>query len=205
VINVNLIAERERARRVGETAGRLAFFVAVAAFIAAMITFTWQQTKLRALRAGIATTQSAVEGLARQKEDVDAVQRQLDSKRPLVDLLRSARDSEAKWCQLLANISQALPDAVKLTSARSSKSLRPRVTLEGGKGGQPQDREGVTIVGQSATQNLVAQFYQNLQSTPSFSTKEVFLQYTRRRGGGQVAETVDFEIQALLPGKGAPK
>ncbi len=204
MINVNLIAERERARRLGETAGRLAFFLAVGAFIAAMGTFSWQQTRLRAMRASIASTQTAVSGLEQKKNDLDAVQRELDAKRPLVELLRSARDSEAKWCQALANVSYALPDGVKLNSVRSSKTLRPPIAVESSKGGQ-QDREGVTLAGQATTQNLVAQFYQNLQNTPSFSTKEVFLQYTRRRGGGQVAEVVDFEIQALLPGKGAPQ
>jgi hypothetical protein len=133
------------------------------------------------------------------------VQRQLDSKRPLVELLRSARDSEAKWCRALADISQALPEDVKLSSARSSKTLRPPITQEAGKSGQPAEREGFTLVGQANTGNLIAQFYTNLQNTISFKTKEVYLIYTRRRGGGPVPETVDFEIQALLPGKGAPR
>ncbi len=205
MLNVNLIAERERAKRVGEAAGRFAFFLAVGAFIAAMVSFTWQQTRMRALRAGTASAQSAVSRLEQQKNEIDAVQRQLDNKRPLVELLRSARDSEAKWCQALADISQALPEGVKLNSARSSKSLHPRITLVGSKAGQPTDREGFTLVGQASTQNLVAQFYTNLQNTTSFKSKEVYLQYTRRRGGGLVTESIDFEIQALMPGKGAPK
>lgn len=205
MLNVNLITERERARHVGEAAGRLAFFIAVAAFIAAMTSFTWQQTRLRALRASIAAAQSTVSKLGEQKNDIDAVQRQLDSQRPLVDLLRSARDSEAKWCQALADIAQALPDGVKLNSARSSKTLHPRIMQEGSKSGQATDREGFTLVGQAATGNLVAQFYANLQNTTSFKTKEVYLQYTRRRGGGPIPESIDFEIQAFLPGKGAPR
>jgi len=205
VLNVNLIAERERARRIGEAAGRLAFFVAVAAFIAAIVSFTWQQSRIRALRIGIAAAQSTVSKLEQQKNEIDVVQRQVDSKRPLVELLRSARDSEAKWCQALADISQALPEAVKLSSARSSKSLRPTITQEGSKPGQQTDREGFTLVGQAGTGNLVAQFYANLQNTTSFKTKEVYLKYTRRRGGGPVPETIDFEILALMPGKGVPK
>jgi Tfp pilus assembly protein PilN len=203
VIDVNLVADRERARRLGELAGRIMFFVALAAFIAAMVTISWQQTKLRSLRLNIAAIRTDVEKLQAQKADVDAVQRRLDSQRPLVDLLRSARDSEAKWCQALANIYQSLPPDVTLISARSSKTLRPRIKEEGAKAGAPVEREGFTLIGQAASGNLVGQFITNLQGTPSF--KDVYLQYTRKRGGGQIAESTDFEIQALLPGKGGTK
>jgi Tfp pilus assembly protein PilN len=205
VINVNLIAERERAQRTGEAGGRLAFFLAVVTFVATMVTFTWQQTKLRALRSNIASTQVTVSRLESQKNEVDGVQRQLDNKRPLVDLLRSARESEAKWCEALASIDQARPDGVGLTSVRSSKSLRPRITEVGGKGGQPKEREGFTLVGQAKTNNLVAQYITNLQNTTSFTTKEVSLSFSRRRSSAKGEETIDFEVVALLPGKGAPQ
>jgi Tfp pilus assembly protein PilN len=196
LININLISERENQRKRGETAGRVAFFVAVAAFIGAMVVASLEQSRLRATRAALAATRVEISSFQEQKARVDVVQKQLDNKRPLIDLLRSARDSEAKWCAALNHISGALPDQVSLTVARSSKTLRPRVKQEGSKAAAAAAHEGFTLTGQAASGSLVGQFIRNLEGSTSFD--DVYLQYTRKRGGGAVAETYQFEIQALL-------
>jgi hypothetical protein len=196
LININLISERENQRIRGETAGRVAFFVAVAAFVATMVYASFQQSRLRATRAALASTRVEIGSLQEDKARIDVIQKQLDNKRPLIDLLRSARDSEAKWCAALSHILQSLPQQVSLDVVRSSKTLRPRVKQEGDKKAAAQAHEGFTLTGQAATGSLVGQFIRNLESTTSFG--DVYLQYTRKRGGGQVAETYQFEIQALL-------
>jgi Tfp pilus assembly protein PilN len=196
LINVNLISERETQRRKGETAGRIAFFIAVVTFIAAMVVASLQQSRLRATRTSIAAMRVEMGKLQDQKARIDVVQRQLDNKRPLIDLLRSGRDSEAKWCAALAHISEALPERVSLTSVRSSSALRPRVKQEGSRAAAAKAQEGFTLAGQAASGNLVGQFITNLQKTDSVG--DVYLQYTRKRGGGAVAETYQFEVQALL-------
>ncbi len=196
MININLISERENQRRRGETAGRVAFFVAVTAFVATMACASFQQSRLRANRAALATTRADIGKLQEEKARIDVVQKQLDNKRPLIDLLRSARDSEAKWCAALSHILQSLPQQVSIEAVRSSNTLRPRVKQEGEKKAAAAAREGFTLTGKAATGSLVGQFIRNLEGTTSFG--EVYLQYTRKRGGGNVAETYQFEIQALL-------
>ncbi len=201
LININLISERENQRKRGETVGRVAFFVAVAAFVGAMVVASWQQSRLRATRDRLDAIRGEIGQLQDEKARIDVVQRQLDSKRPLIDLLRSARDSEAKWCAALSHMTQALPEQVTLTVVRSSKTLRPRVKQVGAKTAAAAAREGFTLTGQAATGSLVGQFIQNLEATTSFG--DVYLQYTRKRGGGPVTETYQFEIQALLATGGA--
>lgn len=196
MININLISERENQRLRGETAGRIAFFVAVAAFVATMVVASLQQSKLRMTRAALASTRAEIGKLEEEKARIDVVQKQLDSKRPLIDLLRSARDSEAKWCAALSHITQSLPEQVSLNVVRSSKTLRPRVKQEGAKSAASLAHEGFTLTGQAASGSLVGQFIRNLEGSPSFG--DVYLQYTRKRGGGPIAETYQFEVQALL-------
>ena len=83
MINVNLVVERENQRRRGETAGRIAFFVAVGAFVAAMVVASLQQSRLRATRASIAATQTSIANLQEEKDRIDVVQRQLGYVRQL--------------------------------------------------------------------------------------------------------------------------
>ncbi len=196
MININLISERENQRLRGENAGRIAFFVAVLAFVATMVVASLQQSRLRATRSALANTRVQISKLQEEKARIDVIQKQLDNKRPLIDLLRSARDSEAKWCAALSHISQSLPGQVSLNMVRSSKTLRPRVKQEGATKATTEAREGFTLTGQAASGSLVGQFIRNLEGTTSFG--EVYLQYTRKRGGGSIAETYQFEVQALL-------
>jgi Tfp pilus assembly protein PilN len=199
LINVNLISEQERLRRIGETAGRIAFFVAVAVFILTMGAITLQQTRLRALRSGTSATQSQITRLEGRKAEIDLLQGQIDSKRPLVDLLRGARDSEEKWCDALTDIAGSTPLNVAITSLRSSDSLQPKVKEQGATAAassKPVRYEGFTISGEAITGDLVSQFITNLQNTASFG--DVYVESVRRRKGANNVEIFEFDVQALL-------
>jgi len=197
LINVNLISEQERIRKVGETAGRIAFFVAVAVFVATMFAITIQQTRLRALRNTADTTEAQIAGLQSRKAEIDGLQQQIDAKRPLVDLLRGARDSEAKWCNALTDVAAATPKpGMSITSLRSSDSLQPKVKEQGQKSGRPPKCEGFTIAGEAASGDLVSQFITNLQNTKSFG--DVYVDSMRRRTVEGGKEVFEFDVQALL-------
>jgi Tfp pilus assembly protein PilN len=196
LINVNLISEQERLRRMGETAGRIAFFVAVAVFILTMGAITLQQTRLRALRTGTSATQSQIAQLQGRKGEIDLLQGEIDSKRPLVDLLRGARDSEQKWCDALTDIADSTPVGVAITSLRSSDSLQPKVREQGTTPGKPARYEGFTITGEATTADLVSQFITNLQNTASFG--DVYVESVRWRKGANNVEVFEFDVQALL-------
>jgi len=197
LINVNLISERERVRRVGETAGRIAFFAAVGAFVLTMAAITLQQTRVRGLRDNTDVVRAEAARLQARKAEIDLLQGQIDSKKPLVDLLRGARDSEAKWCNALTQIADAAPPGISLTTLRSSDTLQPKVkdtTAAAAK--TPPRYEGFTITGEASTGDVVSQFIHNLSNAPSFG--DVYLESVRRRKGAQNVEIFEFDVQALL-------
>lgn len=197
MINVNLISERERVRRVGETAGRIAFFAAVGAFVLTMAAITLQQTRVRGLRDNTDVVRAEAARLQARKAEIDLLQGQIDSKKPLVDLLRGARDSEAKWCNALTQIADAAPPGISLTTLRSSDTLQPKVkdtTAAAAK--TPPRYEGFTITGEASTGDVVSQFIHNLSNAPSFG--DVYLESVRRRKGAQNVEIFEFDVQALL-------
>ncbi len=196
MINVNLISGRERARRVGENAGRIAFFIAVIAFVMAMGIFTLQQTKLGRLKAQLRQAHAEIEKYSRQKAQIDAIKRQVDNKRPLVDLLTTARDSERKWCMGLADIGKALPDDVKLQSIRSGM-LRPQMVDVNDANLRIAEREGFTITGSASKPPSVASLMTNLNESKSFSGTE----YGRSTQHLQTESNVpiyDFEVKVFL-------
>lgn len=196
MINVNLIAERERQRRLGEAAGRVAFFVAVFVFVVTVIAVTMQQTRLRALANNLEMAKAEITQLQARKTSIDVLQRQVDSKRPLVELLRGARDSEAKWCMALTHIAEATPTRASIISVRSSDSLQPKVKEPGASGGTPVKYEGFTITGEAMSAELVGQFITNLQNTESFG--DVYVESVRRRKAANEVEVFEFDAQALL-------
>ena len=146
MINVNLISERERARVVGENAGRIAFFIAVVAFVLAIGVFTLQQSKLGRMKNQLRLAQTGIDDYAQKKGEIDGIQRQLDNKRPLVDLLVTARNSERKWCMALADVEKALPADVRLQSLRS-EMLHPQIVDDQDANKQVADIEGFIIIG----------------------------------------------------------
>jgi len=114
-----------------------------------------------------------------------------------VDLLRGARDSEAKWCNALTQIADAAPPGISLTTLRSSDTLQPKVkdtTAAAAK--TPPRYEGFTITGEASTGDVVSQFIHNLSNAPSFG--DVYLESVRRRKGAQNVEIFEFDVQALL-------
>jgi Tfp pilus assembly protein PilN len=197
LINVNLVSEQERLRRLGETAGRIAFFAAVAIFILTMGAITLQQTRLRSLRNSITTIEGQSAKLEARKGEIDLLQGQIDSKRPLVDLLRGARDSEAKWCNALTDVADAAPPGVSIMTLRSSDTLQPKVKdAAAATSKTPPRYEGFTITGEASTGDLASQFIHNLGNTPSFG--DVYLESVRRRKGAGNVEVFEFDVQALL-------
>ena len=196
MINVNLISEQDRLRRVGETAGRIAFFVAVAVFVLTMASITVQQTRIRGLRNSTEAIQGQIARLQARKSEIDSLQAQIDSKRPLVDLLRNARDSEAKWCNALTHVADATPAGIALVSLRSSDTLQPKVKEQGAAPGKPARYEGFTITGQAERTDLVGTFMTNLQNTDSFG--EVYMDSVRERKGAGGKQLFEFSVQAIM-------
>jgi len=196
LINVNLISEQERLRRVGETAGRIAFFVAVAVFVLTMVAITIQQTRLRGLRNNTDAVQGRIAQLQARKGEIDLLQGQIDSKRPLVDLLRGARDSEAKWCNALTHVADATPAGIAIISLRSSDSLQPKVKEQGAAPGKPIRYEGFTITGEAERTDLVGTFMTNLQNTESFG--DVYMDSVRERKGAGGKQLFEFSVQAIM-------
>ena len=196
MINVNLISEQERLRRVGETAGRIAFFVAVAVFVLTMAAITIQPTRLRGLRNNTDAVQGRIAQLQARKGEIDLLQGQIDSKRPLVDLLRSARDSEAKWCNALTHVADATPAGIAIISLRSSDSLQPKVKEQGAAPGKPVRYGGFTITGEAERTDLVGTFMTNLQNTESFG--DVYMDSVRERKGAGGKQLFEFSVQAIM-------
>jgi len=197
LIRVNLIAEQERLRRVGETAGRIAFFAAVVVFVLTMGAITVQQTRVRSMHNSLAVIEGQTKQLEARKAEIDLLQGQIDSKKPLVDLLRGARDSEAKWCDALTNVADAAPPGVSIMTLRSSDTLQPKVKDTSAQASKTPPRyEGFTITGEATTGDLVSQFIHNLSNTPSFT--DVYLESVRRRKGAKDVEVFEFDVQALL-------
>jgi len=197
LINVNLISEQERLRRMGEAAGRIAFFAAVVVFILTMGAITAEQTRLRAQRNSMAAIRAQSAQLQSRKTEIDLLQGQIDRKKPLVELLRGARDSEAKWCTALTNVSDSAPEGLKLMSVRSSDSLQPRIKESGASTSKtPPKYEGFTITGEAATADLVGQFIRNLGNAESFD--DVYMESVRRRKSANNVEVFEFDVQALL-------
>jgi len=196
LINVNLISERERARLVGENAGRIAFFIAVVAFVLAMGVFTLQQSKLGRMKNQLRMAQTSIDDYAQKKNEIDSIQQQLDNKRPLVDLLVTARNSERKWCMALADIEKSLPTDVTLQSIRS-EMLHPQTVDDQDASKQVADSEGFIIIGFAGSQPSVGRLMTNLKNTDAFSGTQ-FVRVTRHQGAGGVAPIFDFEVHAFF-------
>jgi Tfp pilus assembly protein PilN len=196
LINLNLIRDRERAYYLGEQAGRIAFFVALGLFVLMVGSIIVQQSNLARVRGATRGTQGEIASLQAQKTQIDSLQREIDGKRPLVGLLRGARDSEAKWCNALTHIYDALPPASALIAVRSSDTLQPKVQDESVKTNKPVQYEGFTITGEAASSSVVGQFITNLQNTPSFG--DVYLETIRQRKGVNNTQIYEFDVEALL-------
>ncbi len=194
MIDINLVAERQRERRARERMARVALLLALAFLVATGAVGTWLITQRSGARAEIAKQESLIEDLRRQKAEIDQIKQDIERKRPLVELLNGARTSELRWCRTLRDLSHALPAGVQLESVRSAASIRPRVREAGTQGAQ-EGGPGVSIMGAAQEQHLVGLFMTNLGREPSFS--ETYLSYSRARRQGEV-ETYGFEITAML-------
>ncbi|MFQ6096932.1 MAG: PilN domain-containing protein [Armatimonadota bacterium] len=194
MIDINLIAERQRERRTKERFSRMALATATLFFVLTVVTFAVMQVRVAKKRYEIERIQQQIRQAERKKQDIDAVQEQINRKQPLVGLLYEARDSERLWCMALRDISRSVPDEVRLQSIRSSSTLRPRVKLENSKV-QPKGQRGVSIVGVAMQNESVGRFMTNLGNTPSFG--DTYLNYTRVQRNRD-ATVFRFEIIAML-------
>lgn len=197
MININLIAERERLRRTGENAGRIAFFVAVAMFALAIVAFSLQQGRLYKKGVQLQQAQANIANLAARKSEIDGIQGQLDAKRPLIELLRGAQDSERKWCLAMGDVQLAQPVDVTLSSVRSSNTLRREIRDESDPNAKIDDREGFIMIGYAGSNESVSNFISAVQDTGSFG--EVDWKFTRRRAGlPGMGDIYEFELHAYL-------
>jgi Tfp pilus assembly protein PilN len=194
MIDINLIAERQRERKTKERFSRMALGTAMLFLVATVVTFALMQVRVTKKRYDIERIQQQTQKAEQAKQQIDAVQEQIDRKEPLVALLYEARDSERLWCAVMRDITDALPAEVRLQSIRSSSSLRPRVKIENSKV-QPKGQQGISIIGIAMQNESVGAFMTNISNARSFS--DTYLNYTRVQKEGE-RNVYRFEIIAML-------
>lgn len=195
MIDINLVAERQRERRSRERLARLALFAAVFFFVLTVVAATAILTKMSGKRGEAAKIQAEIRTLEQAKADIDAIRSQIEQKEPLVKLLNEARFSQLRWCRVLRDLHTSLPARVKLTGVRSSSTLRPRVTDVGRTGPAAEGGEGITVGGQALQQDSVGVFIANLNKQDCFD--QVYLNYTRAQRQIE-GEVYQFELIAML-------
>jgi len=194
MIDINLVAERQRERRSRERLARVALFAAMFFFVLTVVAATGMLTKIGGKRGAISKAQADIRTWQDKKAQLDAVKEEIARLEPQVKLLNQARFSELRWCRVLADLHKALPAHVTLTGVRSSDTLRPRVRDVGsktaGEGG-----EGLTISGEALQQDLVGLFITKLGQQEGFD--QVYLSYTRAQRQAD-REVYQFELIAML-------
>jgi Tfp pilus assembly protein PilN len=197
MIDINLVAERQRQRRTTERFARASLVIVMIFLVATVGVFTARQVTVSKGRAEIRKLANEVAGWQDQKRDVDALRKQLEHKEPLVRLLNEARDSERFWCTVLRDISLAVPEeGVSLRAMASSSSINLRVKAEGSTGATPSVR-GVSIDGTAVQWEDIGKFMTNLNETSAF-TETWLTATTLQPGGAGVAPSYRFEIIAVL-------
>ena len=201
MIDINLVAERQRQRRTSEKFARASLVIVMIFLVATVGVFTARQVTVSKRRAEIRKLATEVARWQDQKRGVDVLVKQLEHKEPLVRLLNEARDSERFWCAVLRDISLAVPEeGVSLRAMSSSSSIHLRVKDEGSTAATPSVR-GVTIDGTAVQWERIGQFMTNLNEMPSFT--ETWLTATSLQpGGAGVAPSYRFEIIAVLATSG---
>ncbi|MFQ5810087.1 MAG: PilN domain-containing protein [Armatimonadota bacterium] len=196
MIDINLVAERQRQRRTSERFARASLIIVMVFLVATVAVFTVSQVTLSNRRAQYRKLENEVATWQEQKKEVDALREQLEAKEPLVQLLNEARDSERLWCAVLRDISLAVPEGVALRSVVSSSAIRLSIKPEGATSPQPAQR-GVTVDGSALQWERIGQFMTNLQNMPSFS--ETWLTATSLQQAAPGDQGVyRFEIIAIL-------
>jgi len=197
MIDINLVAERQRQRRTTERFARASLIIVMVFLVATVGVFTARQVTVSKRRAEIRKLDNDVANWQDQKRDVDAIKKQLEHKEPLVRLLNEARDSERFWCTVLRDISLAVPEeGVSLRALASSSSINLRVKAAGSTAATPSVR-GVTIDGTAIQWEHIGKFMTNLNETSSFT--ETWLTATSLQpGGAGVAPSYRFEVIGVL-------
>jgi Tfp pilus assembly protein PilN len=196
MIDINLVAERQRQRRTSEKFARASLVIVLVFLVATVGVFTASQVTLSQRRAKLRELESEVAKWQEQKREVDVLREQIEDKEPLVGLLNQARDSERLWCAVLRDISLAVPEGVRLRSIVSSSTIRLRRRADGATQAPPALR-GVTLDGSALQLERIGHFMTNLQSMPSFS--ETWLNSTSlQQGAPGTTPTYRFEIIAIL-------
>lgn len=195
MIDINLVAERQRERRSRERLARIALFAAVFFFVLTVVAAVGMLTKISGNKAQIEKARQEIAEWEAKKAEIDAIKAEIEQKKPLVNLLNEARFSQLRWCRVLNDLHASLPAKVKLTSLRSSDTLRPRVRDVSKPGTRAEGGEGVTLTGEAMQQESVGVLIANLSKREGFS--DVYLNYTRsqRRAEGEVYQ---FELIAML-------
>ena len=194
MIDINLVAERQRERRARERMARVALLLALTFLVATGAVGTYLITKRSGAQSEIAKAQQEITGLKAEKAEIDAIREEIKRSEPLVTLLNNARNSELVWCRMLRDVQTALPAGVQIDAVRSTAAMRPRVK-EAGATGAIKGGPGVTITGAAHDQRLVGQFVANVRRQPSFA--ETYLNYSRAQRQGDV-EVFQFEFAAML-------
>ena len=196
MIDINLVAERQRQRRTSERFARASLVIVMLFLVATVAVFTVSQVTLSKRKVELEKLENEIAKWQEQKRDVDVLKEQLEAKEPLVQLLNEARDSERLWCAVLRDVSLAVPEGVALRSISSSSAIRLRIKAQGATTAPPALR-GITLDGSASQWQRVGQFMTNLNSMPSFS--ETWLNATSLQPGGEgQVDTYRFEIIAIL-------
>lgn len=196
MIDINLVAERQRQRRASERFARISLITVMVFLVATVAVFTISQVTVSKRRAQLQKVKDEIAQWQEQKRAVDVLAEQIEAKEPLVALLNEARDSERLWCAMLRDVSLAVPPGVSLTSMASSSTIRLRKRAEGATT-PPKAQRGLAIAGSALQLERVGRFMTNLDNMPSFA--ETWLNSTSLQPGGEnEISTYRFEIIAIL-------
>lgn len=196
MIDINLVAERQRQRRTSERFARASLVIVMVFLVATVAVFTVSQVTLSKRSDELRKLEGQVADWQEQKRDVDVVREQIEEKEPLLRLLNEARDSERLWCAVLRDVSLAVPEGVSLRSVASSSTIRLRRRVVGTIT-PPAAMRGVTVAGSAMHWEHIGQFMTSLNSMPSFT--ETWLNATSLQPGAKDAQpTYRFEIVAIL-------
>ncbi|MFQ6131593.1 MAG: PilN domain-containing protein [Armatimonadota bacterium] len=195
MIDINLVAERQRERRSRERLARVALFAAMFFFVLTVVATTGMLTKMSGKRGETEKVKAEIRDWMQKQAAIDATREQIAEKEPLVKLLNEARFSQLRWCRVLQHVHTSLPAQLKLTSVRSSSSIRPRVRLVGQPGKAPEGGQGLTITGEALQQEAVGVLIANLGKGDAF--QDVYLNYSRAQRQAE-GEVYQFELIAML-------
>lgn len=196
--SINMIAARRAEKKKLEQRVRAAFLVIIAGVALGLGVLSYMAA--RVYTAG-QHSESLDQTLSRFQPKVDMIrdyESQISALAPRLELLSQSKGETLLWCSVLQDLSQSMPEKTWLMNITTQ---RTQTTPAAGKTASA----GATVVslkGVSVSQKLVGEAMLRLNRFPEF--QRVDLTYTQQ-GTKMAADTLDFEVAAMLNEKAAQK